>query len=84
MGPSIQNPTAFNGALDERVADYTGNAAVAASREEVTIGEFVVCDDSLCTEFYGYVHEHWERKTIPGYTDYGEGSFLQAWVGCSW
>jgi hypothetical protein len=80
MGPSIQNPTAFNGPDGIRVADYTGSATVAASREGVTVEEYVVCEDSVCTEFYGYVHEHLQTTTIPGYTDYGEGSFLQAWV----
>ncbi len=80
MGPSIENHTAFSGALDQRVADYTGNAYVEASREEVTVEEYVLCEDSVCTEFYGYVHAHWERRTYPAETDTGDGDFLQAWV----
>ena len=80
MGPSISNATAFDGSFGERVADYTGSASVDASREEVTIEEYVACDDSLCMEFYGYVHAHLKTETIPAEADYGNGSFLQAWV----
>ncbi len=37
MGPSIENPTAFDGPYGIRVADYTGGATVEASREKVII-----------------------------------------------
>ena len=72
MGPSISNPTAFDGSFGERVADYTGNATVAASREEVTVW--------YSYPSYGSFHSYAQQLTFPAKTDYGNGSFLQAWV----
>lgn len=72
MGPSIDYPTAFDGALDDRVADYTGGATVEASREEVTVW--------YSYPSYGSFHSYAQQLTFPAKTDYGNGSFLQAWV----
>ncbi len=81
MGPSISNPTAFNGALYERVADYKGSATVEASREECTVEGYVPCDGFWCTlSHFGFAHDHWKAVTIPAKTDSGNESFLQAWV----
>ncbi|MDE0018204.1 MAG: hypothetical protein OXU51_18630 [Candidatus Poribacteria bacterium] len=74
MGPSISNTTAFNGTYRERVADYTGNAYVEASRDEVTI-TVPVSSSSM-----GIPYPYWQQLTFEAKVDYGNGDFLQAWV----
>ncbi len=76
MGPSIKNPTAFNGPYRIRVADYTGNATVEASRAECYAK--VYCSGACYAQGYGGCWGHW--STVPARTDPGKGSFLQAWV----
>lgn len=70
MGPSINYPTAFDGPYGIRVADYTGGATLEASREEVTLWFFPFFSHSA----FG------EEITFEAKVDYGNGSFLQAWV----
>ena len=72
MGPSIENPTAFDGPYGIRVADYTGSATAEASREEVTVW--------YSYPSMGSFHYYSQQVTFEAKADYGNGSFLQAWV----
>lgn len=75
MGPSINNPTAFDGPYGIRIADYTGNAYVEASRAEVTITVRDFGSPSMGLPSPSFLPLTFEAKV-----DYGNGDFLQAWV----
>ena len=72
VSPSIDNPTAFDGANKTRVANYSGGATIETSREECTLW--------ISSGYMGSLDSYAREVTYPAVTDPGNGSYLQAWV----